>query len=121
MDKEKTYNHLSNIALINLYTISKENKKIILTNFSFKNKNHLFLLHMAKVLHNIYEYEIFVDDKFFNFIKYKITHIKDKFIHRSKKLISCVNVDDFLAHIASAQNVENNIWTKIYNDFFGDK
>lgn len=121
MNEEKIYNHLLNIAFINLYTLSKDNKKVILTNFSFNNKQHLLLLNIAKNLHNIYGYEIFVDDNFYNFIKYKIKHRKDTFIHRNKKLISCINVDEFLNHITTAQNIDKNIWIKIYNDFFGDK
>ena len=121
MNEEKIYNHLSNIAFINLYTLSKEHKKVILKNFSFYNKQHLLLLNIAKNLHNIYGYEIFVDDNFYNFIKYKIKHRKDTFIHRNKKLISCVKVDEFLNHITSAQNIDKNIWIKIYDDFFGGK
>lgn len=120
-NKETVYNHLSNIALINLYTLSKDSKQIRLKDFSFNNKNHLFLLNIAKSLHNLFEHEIFVDVNFFDFIKYKIKHRKENFIHRSKDVSSPLIVDDFLNHITSAQEVEDNIWEKMYDDFFGEK
>jgi len=119
MNNEKYYNQLSEICLINLYTVSKEKGKIELKGFSFKNKQHFFLLNIASILHNLYGYEIFLETKFLEFVKYK-THTKhSKFIHRKTKLENGINIEDFLNHIADAQVIDRNIWDKIYDEFFG--
>ena len=119
MNDEKYYNQLSEICLINLYTISKEKGKIELKDFSFKNKQHLFLLNIANILHNLYGYEIFLETKFSEFIKYKIHTKHSNFIHRKIKLENGIDIEDFLNHIADAQIIERNIWNKIYDEFFG--
>lgn len=119
MNNEKYYNQLSEICLINLYTISKEKEKVELKGFSFKNKRHLFLLNIAGILHNLYGYEIILETKFLDFIKYKIHTKHSKFIHRKAKLENGIDIEDFLNHIADAQIIEKNIWNKIYDEFFG--
>lgn len=119
MNNEKYYNQLSEICLINLYTISKEKEKVELKGFSFKNKQHLFLLNIAGILHNLYGYEIILETKFLDFIKYKIHTKHLKFIHRKAKLENGIDIEDFLNHIADAQIIERNIWNKIYEEFFG--
>lgn len=118
MNNEKYYNQLSEICLINLYTLSKEKGKIELKDFSFKNKQHLFLLNIASILHNLYGYEIFLEAKFLELIKYKIHTKHSKFIYRKAKLDKGINIENFLNHIADAQKVDRNIWNKIYDEFF---
>ena len=119
MNNEKYYNQLSEICLINLYTLSKEKGKIELKDFSFKNKQHLFLFNIASILHNLYGYEIFLEAKFLEFAKYKIYTKHSKFIHRKTKLENGINIENFLNHIADAQKVDRDIWNKIYDEFFG--
>lgn len=119
MNDEKYYSQLSEICLINLYTLSKEKEKIELKDFSFKNKQHLFLLNIANIMHNLYGYEIILETKFTEFIKYKIHTKHSNFIHRKAKLENGINIEDFLNHIADAQIIERNIWDKIYDEFFG--
>lgn len=120
MNNEKLYNQLSEICLINLYTLSKEKGKIELKEFTFKNKQHFFLFNIANALHNLYGYEIILEIKFSEFIKYKVHTKHSKFIHRKSKLENGINIENFLNHIADAQKVDKNIWNKIYDEFFGD-
>ena len=118
MNNEKYYNQLSEICLINLYTLSKEKEKIELKDFSFKNKQHLFLLNITSILHNLYGYEIFLETNFLEFAKYKIHTKHSKSIHRKTKLENGINIENFLNHIADAQKVDRDIWNKIYDEFF---
>ena len=120
MNKEKIYNNLTEISLINLYTLSKSEKKIKLKNFDFKNKNHLFLLNISKILNVLYGYDIFIETTLLQYIKYKI-RTRHNIIHRKSKMQNGINIDDFLNHIADAQKVNRNIWEAIFNEFYGGK
>lgn len=52
---EKNYNDICGKAFVNLYTFSKEGKNIYFKDLDLKNKEHLFLLHVAMGLSGIVE------------------------------------------------------------------
>lgn len=111
------YDELCNISMINLYTLSKKEKKIKLSNFDFKNKKHLYLLSIAKILNTLYGYKICIQSNFVDYIKYKIKHM-NKYIKYKRKMLNGIEINSFLNHITTAQKLDENIWIDIYNVFF---
>lgn len=114
---EKEYNELCNVSLINLYTLSKEKEEINLTNFDFKDKKHLYLLSIAKILNSLYNYPIYIQSNLFDYLKYKIKHRKEN-IKYKKKILNDFNIDDFLDYITTQRKIDKDIWIKIYDEFF---
>lgn len=55
------YDNIINVALVNIYTLSKEKEKIVLTNFDRKNKDHLLFLRVALLAKDIYNFPLSLD------------------------------------------------------------
>lgn len=55
------YDSVINVALVNIYTLSKEKEKIVLTNFDRKNKDHLLFLRVALLAKDIYNFPLSLD------------------------------------------------------------
>ena len=67
--KEDLYDRVCEMCLINLYSLSKDQDGIYLTNFNAKDKEHLFALHMAVHVANLLNTRIYIDVNFFTRIK----------------------------------------------------
>lgn len=113
-------NKMYETGLINLYTLSKQEKKIQLKNFSFKRKDHLVLLNIAHNLHSLYGYDIYLETNLFDFLLYKLKKKNTGHLHRKKNILIGVDIEAFLGHITTTYGAENRVWEQIYDDFFGE-
>lgn len=114
-------NKIYETGLINLYTLSKQEKKIQLKFFDFKCKEHLTLLNIANNLHSLYGFEIYLEANLKDFLLYKLKTKHTKHIHWKKSILIGVDIEDFLTHICSAYGETREVWEKIYVDFFEEK
>ena len=57
----REYDGLIGLTLLNLYTISRENKIIRLYHFDRKNTEHLYLLRIALMARDIYDFSLEVE------------------------------------------------------------
>lgn len=74
MNQEEIYDkmdEISQIALINIYTLSKNENTINLRNLDVNNKEHLFLFKIADILGMTIEKELTVDCGFWQRMKLK--------------------------------------------------
>lgn len=76
----REYDGLVNLTLINLYSMSKELGVIRLFDFDPKNKEHLFVLRVAIIARDIYQFPIEVGVNWWNGVKLnrKVSRIFDK-------------------------------------------
>lgn len=116
-DKDKLYNDLSNVVLINLFSLSKDNFKIVLKNFNRKDKNHLYMFEMAKICRNIFAREVYLDCGFFDFLFLKKKGDK---VYRIKKkdITNEIDIQDFLFHISKANEIDDGVWSDIYDEWW---
>lgn len=52
------YDEVINITMVNIYTLTKEHKKIILSGIDRKNYDHLFILRVALLAKDIYGFPL---------------------------------------------------------------
>ena len=52
------YDKIINITMVNLYTLSKDQKKIVVSDFDRKSKDHLFILRVALLAKDIYNFPL---------------------------------------------------------------
>lgn len=122
-EEHQLYDRLSEICLINLYTLSKETNSLVFSDFNTKNKNHKFILEVALILKNIIELDIYINTK--NYFNYLFYLLKNKhFIKKIKysKDSTKINIEEILKHITDANSIKNeNIWSEIYDLNFNRK
>ena len=113
-NKELLYDEIIKVSITNLYTLSKENKKVNLTNFNKKDKSHLCLLVISGYM-KMFGCTLSVRTNFLNkfFIKRK-TGIEFN-ITKDKEGIFC---DEFIYHIEKAYD-RPGIFEEIYDNYFG--
>ena len=117
-EKDKLYSDLSNVCIQNLYTVSKKTELITFKNFDTKNKNHLFLFEMAKIVNNLFGYKIQLQCGLFKFLCLKNKSESVQRISPKKIIINGIKCEDFLGYIAKAWKVDENIWSEIYKDWY---
>lgn len=79
VETERKYNELCAKAFINVYTFSCRAKRIYFKNLDLKNKNHLFLLHVALGLSGVVEKSVALNkSKIAVWWLNKKLHIRDK-------------------------------------------
>jgi hypothetical protein len=62
------YDEIINITMVNLYTLCKNNSKIILSGLNKKNKDHLFILRVALLAKDIYNFPLELKISFWDWI-----------------------------------------------------
>lgn len=62
------YDEIINITMVNLYTLCKNNGKIILSGLNKKNKDHLFILRVALLAKDIYNFPLELKINFWDWI-----------------------------------------------------
>lgn len=116
----KELDALTNVAFINFFTVGKETKKILLTNFDIKDSRHLACLHIAKLVKDIYEYEFYLDSDIFTYWKLNRKCKTKNWLKRPNKKLTkycTVDVEDFISHIENANNIPLG-FVKVYYEYF---
>lgn len=60
------YDEIINITMVNLYTLCKDEGKIVLSQFNRKNKDHLFILRVAMLAKDIFNMPLEVEVDFWD-------------------------------------------------------
>ena len=73
------YDEIINITMVNLYSLSKARNEIVLTNIDRKNKNHLYLLRIALIAKDAFNFPLKIKTGFWNWLclnwRMRITNI----------------------------------------------
>jgi hypothetical protein len=78
-EMEKKYNDICGKAFVNIFSLSKETECILFNGLDLKNKEHLFLLHVALGVGSIVEKQVCLDKSRFTVKRLnRRLHIKDK-------------------------------------------
>lgn len=116
------YDKIVNIVMINLYSLSKEKGKIILSELDKNNKDHLLILRVALMAKDIFNFPLSLnvswwDSLIINWRARKLTHK----IPRTKKTEGCVSVKALLEYMYPSvkhELGENFKFAHIYNSFY---
>ena len=115
----KELDNLVNVAFINFYTLGKEKKKICLCNIDVKDSRHLACIHIAKMVSNMYDYEIYLSDGIFTYFDIKWKCRIKKWLKRARRNgdYKYVDVEDFISHIEKA-NDQISGFSQVYREYF---
>lgn len=91
------YDEIINITMVNLYTLCKEDRTIVISNFNRKNKDHLFVLRVALMAKDIYNFPLELKCDFWNWLilNWKMRKLSRR-IPRHTKQSNSVNVSQLL-------------------------
>ena len=105
-----------NIAINNLYTLSKKDKIIRLTNFSFKNKSHLAIMQIAQNIYQLFGLKLEINTSFWKYHFYNLKyHFKKNWRRTSDS--DGIDVEDFITHIENANNTAG-LFALIYTTYY---
>ena len=62
------YDEIINITMVNLYTMSKNKGEIVLTNIDRKNKDHLYLLRIALIAKDAFNFPLKIQTSFWKWL-----------------------------------------------------
>lgn len=117
----KVYDGLSNVAIVNLYSSSKDKEKIVLHNFNFTNKAHLCLLKIAESLRSFTGFQIYIKVKGFNRIWLFFYNRKKRTKIRASKE-NGVDTHQLLMDICKANYLlDYLIFNDIYKEYYKKK
>lgn len=116
------YDEIINITMINIYTLCKDTGTIVISNLDRKNKDHLFLLRVALLAKDIYNFPLKLHIKFWDWIilNWRMRKLTRR-IPRETIPGSYLNVSDILEFMyPPIKNYmgENFKFEHIYNQFY---
>lgn len=124
--KMQHYDALVNITIQNIYSLSKAYNKIIIGDFDWKDKEHLFILEAALMARDIFGFPIYIDGiKNFCIVNWKIrkTHKPIKLLRKHEKdgMFSTIGILQF-----QRKDGINNIhpdftFAEIYEAYYEEK
>lgn len=112
----KEYDAILNVALINLFTLSKEKQVIELNNFDINNRSHLCLLNVAKIAQDTFNFQVTIHCSVLNYWKLKRKmkfHKWFKFNFKSNG----INCDKFIEDIENANDAAG-IFIDIFEQYY---
>ena len=117
------YDKIINITMVNLYTLSKDQKKIIITDFDKKNKDHLFILRVALLAKDIYNFPLELDVNFWDWLvlNWRMRKLSRRIPrHKDQKPnIYVHNLIEFMYPPIKENLGETFKFSTIYNQFYG--
>ena len=111
------YDRALNECFVTLHCIGREDKTLHLTNFDIKDKGHLTLLQVARILYYSMDYKIEVDMNPFKYYFYRITGKLESWLKRGKqgKKFDCQN---FVRWYEIDKDC-HGIFKDIYDSYYG--
>ena len=61
MEQQKVFDEICGVAFINVFSLTKDKPRVVLSPFNPKNKEHLFLLNVAKSVGGVYAKPVAID------------------------------------------------------------
>lgn len=116
------YDEVINIIMVNLYTLSKDDKKIVLSGLDRKNRDHLLILRVALMAKDIYNYPLSLKIGFWDslILNWKMRKLSRR-IPREKELDSEINIPKMLEFMYPPVREyigEDFKFSNIYNAFY---
>lgn len=115
IERHPYFDKVINVALINLYTLSKEKQKIVLKNFNYKNESHRAIFEIAKIARDVFGFDIEFKGSIWHYLLTKIA-LKTKIISRTKEK-NGIDVSNFIHHIEEA-NEDPTLFKEIYDFYY---
>jgi len=118
-ERIKKLDMIMNIAVVNLYTLGKEKKKVCFYNFNRKDKRHLACLHIADLERQLFGFEFKIKVGLWDYVLTR-WKIKCKWLKRNSKPTeeyAMVDIGDFVAHIENANHMFGS-FSEIYSNYF---
>ena len=117
------YDEVINIIMVNLYTLSKNNEKIVLSGIDRKNKDHLLVLRVALMAKDIYNFPLSLKIGFWDslILNWKMRKLS-RGIPRCKEINGTVHVPELLEfmYVPIRQYLgEHFEFGSIYSAFYG--
>lgn len=120
--KHNLYDRIITTAMINMYSLSKEKKEIILKNVDPNNISHLFMIEVAKIVNLYWGFKIKIQTSFFNFRKLKkqcrLSKKNTKRISLKKENYTAIKIEKFLKDIQKAYETKPSIFRDIYDAYY---
>lgn len=123
-EKYDLYDKIISSCMVNFYSFSKDNDKIILRDFFSKSNTYLFAFEVAKLVNAIYpNKQIYIDMPFIQYIFFKIRNrkVKLKYIKKCEEVDNALNIEDMLDFVADSYGVEFSIFAEIYETYWNRK
>lgn len=113
------YDSLISVAVINLFTLGKENKKLHFINFNINDERHLAILKIARTLYDLEGFSITVNLNLIDYI-ILIKKLKCKYWVKRNHKKAGIDTEDFVMHIEKA-NDAYGIFKHIYKKYYERK
>lgn len=125
MDKDVVYNlydQAINALMINIYTLTKDKREIVLSDINPKDKNHLLILRVALIAKDVYDFPLKIKTNFWNWLTLNWKMRKMSYhIPREKDQEENVNIEaliDFMTPALREVINEDFEFCHIYNAFY---
>lgn len=125
MDKDVLYNlydQAINALMINIYTLTKDKREIVLSDINPKDKNHLLILRVALIAKDVYDFPLKIKTNFWNWLALNWKMRKMSYhIPREKDQEENVNIEaliDFMTPALREVINEDFEFCHIYNAFY---
>ena len=113
------FDQIVNTTLINIYSLSKQNKTIILENFNPKDKNHLYFLHVAITARDLFGFNIKVKLGWWKLFKLNFKLRKHYLrLQRAKSWESGINVPEVLNYMSPLFKDGDVSYAEIYEEYY---
>ena len=116
------YDEIINVIMVNLYSLSKEKGKIILSDLDKRNRDHLLILRVALIAKDVYNFPLFLNVNWWDsfVLNWRMRKLSRK-VPRIKETEGCVNVTtllEFMYPPIRQYMGENFEFAHIYNSFY---
>lgn len=121
------YDEMLSAVLVNLYSVSKNEQKIKIRDMQLSNtptETQRVVLEVATILHTLFNYQIYLDYNIFQYVLFKLTHIRTWKRWRrfnGKKDNHGISYIKLLEDVSEAYKQKYGIWSEIYNEYYRSK
>lgn len=123
MDNEtyQKYDRMVQATLINIYTMSKDDNKVILVNFDPKTDTDKCVVEIAKISQSLWNFDIEVDLPLFKFLMFKIKNKDARFKRYKKYSEKKVDVQELKMFVSKAYVETTMVYKEIYDAYYNPK
>ena len=117
----KQYDGIIGATVINIFSFSKNNNKIIFNNFDYKNKIHRVFLESAFLLSTTHKMDIYLNMPLFPFLYFKYFVVKkrnDKIFRIKEVQENGMNIEEVAKFEAESYNHSIYVFDDIYNAYY---
>lgn len=114
----KKYDSIVSDCIINIYSLSKEEKRIILTNFDPNIDTDKCVIEIAKIAQSLWNYDIEVDLPFIKYLLFKIKNKKINIKRYKKYTNKKVDVQELKQFVSHAYVETTMIFKDIYDEYY---